>query len=128
MTLDRNPQAPRTDWKIASTNLVIDWTVPNVPGSCFDSRRVLGSAVYQAWTSLMPGVPHAGRDSLFRALRLTVLNAYFLTTDQAPAPIDLYAASVAMQPPRRYVYAGGPPWPVNMLQKSLSDTGCWAYP
>lgn len=127
LSIDRNPQAPRTDFKIVapSSGSTIDWRggtcLPAIPSS---QRAVLGHGFYEGWKSLVPGPPGVGRDGLFRAWRLTILNAFYLTTDSFPVGLDMVAALLAMTPPSQFVYSTYP-YPNNAIAAALLASGCW---
>jgi hypothetical protein len=127
LNIDRNPQAPRTDFRIVapSSGATIDWRygtcVPVLPSS---QRGVLGHGFYQGWKLLVPGTPGAGRDGLFRAWRLTILNAFYYTTDSFPVGLDMVAALLAMTPRSQFVYSTYP-YPNATIAAGLLASGCW---
>lgn len=119
-----NAPSPRTDFKIASSNLVIDWPT----GACStvntnNHRTALGKGLYDGWNQLKqrPTVP---RDILFRSWRLTAQYALYFATDMFPTATDFVGAMVSMTTPPSLT-VGPYPSPNTVLAPKLVALGCF---
>ncbi|MFO0600615.1 MAG: hypothetical protein U0228_35230 [Myxococcaceae bacterium] len=123
--LDPNPKGSRTDFQIhsVSNGSTIDWpTATCQPVFVSSERGALGRGMYEGWRSL--NLTPAARDVLFRAWRLTAINALYYATDFFPTGLDFVAAMLSMQPPNQLVF-NPYPYPNAHLASALISTGCW---
>lgn len=127
MVDNRNPQAPRTDWKIVSRTSQQDLGLlarcsPQSVTPPSLTRGYVQAVIYEAWTLVHPNqIAHRNRDVLFTQLRNSSFAVDEATTKNFPKPLDFVSAAVALSTGP----LGARLSPTQALAQAAINTGCW---